>query len=102
MTITLVCFPKFQCTHFVDILEEPDDSDIESDNRKLLLGTTNDTEDEFLSHLVKKYTTNTPMILMTALGKHFTSSEGQRMGDYELWEVPTQVCQEHISQVNNI
>lgn len=79
------------------IPEELDESDVEvdeSDNRKLRLEATQEIDDGFLGHLTRKYTTGTLAMDTAAPGRHVLTAEGPRVGDYELWEVPTQVRQE--------
>lgn len=83
----------FQITYVLDDFDDSDLEEIESDNRRLLLENSEDLNDDFLSHLVEKYSRG----ISTGVGKHVLTSEGQRAGDCELWEVPTRVRQGHTS-----
>lgn len=85
-------------TYLTVILEGLGDTDVEenySDNRRLLQQTAEEVNDEmeegFLSHLATKYSKNTSR--STGLGIHGVSWDGQIKDDFELWEVPTRVCQ---------
>lgn len=70
------------------ILEDLDnDSDIEEhevDNRRLLLETSDDLNDGFLSHLAEKYSRETSKTSMTGVGKHLLIPKGQTPSDCKL------------------